>query len=74
MNTGFVSVLDNVIKGLKWKSRCSTRVVYSFPGGNFALMLVCAQLSYEANTQWDNKKYMNVKHLESSIKDTYIAS
>ncbi len=34
------------------------------PYGNSALMLVCARLRHVAGTQWDNKKYMSMKHLE----------
>lgn len=32
--------------------------------GNSALMLVCARLRHVAGTQWGNKKYMSMKHLE----------
>ena len=51
-----------------------TRVVGSFPDGNSALMLVCARLRlrHVAGTQWGNKKYMNMKHLEA-FEDTSIA-
>ena len=50
-----------------------TRVVGSFPDGNSALMLVCARLRHVAGTQWGNKKYMNMKHLEATLEDTSIA-
>ena len=36
-------------------------------------MLVCARLRYVAGTQWDNKKYMNMKHLEVAPEDTSVA-
>ena len=49
------------------------RVVGSFPDGNSALMLVCARLRHVAGTQWDNKKYMNMKHLEAALEDASIA-
>ena len=45
--------------------RRRTRVVGCFPDGNSALMLVCARLRHVAGTQWGNKKYMNMKHLEA---------
>ena len=32
-------------------------------------MLVCARLRHVAGTQWGNKKYMNMKHLEA-MEDT----
>jgi len=53
--------------------RCRTRVVGSFPDGNSALMLVCARLRHVAGTQWGNKKYMNMKHLEAALEDASIA-
>ena len=37
------------------------------------LMLVCARLRHVAGTQWGNKKYMNMKHLEAAIEDASIA-
>ena len=40
------------------------RVVGCFPDGNSAMMLVCARLRHVAGTQWGNKKYMSMKHLE----------
>ncbi len=43
------------------------------PDGNSALMLVCARLRHVAGSQWGNKKYMNMKHLEAAIEDASIA-
>ena len=50
------------------------RVVGCFPDGNSALMLVCARLRHVAGTQWGNKKYMNMKHLEMVAEDAAFAS
>lgn len=50
-----------------------TRVVGTFPDGNSALMLVCARLRHVAGTQWGNKKYMNMRHLEAAFSDPSIA-
>ena len=50
-----------------------TCVVGTFPDGNSALMLVCARLRHVAGTQWGNKKYMNMKHLEAALDDASIA-
>ena len=36
-------------------------------------MLVCARLRHVAGTQWGNKKYMNMKHLEAVLEDASIA-
>ena len=45
-----------------------------FPDDNPTLMLVCARLRHVAGTQWGNKKYMNMKHLEAAFDDASIAS
>ena len=58
---------NNVIERLNREIRRRTRVVGSFPDGNSALMLVCARLRHVAGTQWGNKKYMNMKHLQAVI-------
>lgn len=49
-------------------------MVDSFPEGNSALMIVCAWLHHEADTQWDNKKYINMNHLDTAIEDSFIAA
>ena len=54
---------NNVIERVNREIRRRTRVVGAFPDGNSALMLVCARLRYVAGSQWGNKKYMNMKHL-----------
>ena len=64
---------NNVIERLNREIRRRTRVVGSFPDGNSALMLVCARLRHVAGTQWGDKKYMNMKHLEAVMDDASIA-
>ena len=64
---------NNVIERLNREIRRRTRVVGSFPDGNSALMLVCARLRHVAGTQWGNKKYMNMKHLEDAVEDASLA-
>lgn len=64
---------NNVIERLNREIRRRTRVVGSFPDGNSALMLVCARLRHVAGTQWGNKKYMNMKHLEAATDDASLA-
>ena len=54
---------NNVIERLNQQIRRRTRVVGTFPDGNSARMLVCARLCHVADTQWGNKKYMNMKYL-----------
>ena len=63
---------NNVMERLNREIR-RTRVVGCFPDGNSALMLVCARLRHVAGTQWGNKKYMNMRHLEVTLEDTSIA-
>ncbi len=36
-------------------------------------MLVGARLRHVAGTQWGNKKYMDMKHLEAALDDASIA-
>ena len=64
---------NNVIELMNREIRRRTRVVGCFPDGNSALMLVCARLRHVAGTQWGNKKYMNMKHLETALEDASIA-
>ena len=62
-----------MIEWLNREIRRRTRVVGTFPDGNYALMLVCARLRHVAGTQWSSKKYMNMKHLEAAMDDASIA-
>ena len=64
---------NNVIERLNREIRRRTRVVGCFPDGNSALMLVCARLRHVAGTQWGNKKYMNMKHLEAVLDEASFA-
>ncbi len=64
---------NNLIERMNREIRRRTRVVGCFPDGNSALMLVCARLRYVAGTQWGNKKYMNMKHLEALQDDASLA-
>ena len=63
----------NVIERLNREIRRRTRMVGGFPDGSSALMLACAWLRHVAGTQWGNKKYMNMKHMEAALEDTFIA-
>ena len=63
---------NNAIERLNREIRRRTRVVGCFPDGNSALMLVCARLRHVAGTQWGNKKYMNMRHLDA-LNDASLA-
>lgn len=65
---------NNVIERLNREIRRRTRIVGTFPDGNAALMLVCARLRHVAGTQWGSKKYMNMKHLETTGLESDLAS
>ena len=71
MSEKIVQLNEEVIKGREIRRR--TRVVGCFPDGNSALRLVCARLRHVAGTQWGNKKYMNMKHLEALLDDASLA-
>ena len=74
-----MNVYDNVAFAMRVvgasnrEIRRRTRVVGTFPDGNSALMLVCARLRHVAGTQWGNKKYMCMKHLETLLDDASMA-
>ena len=50
-----------------------TRVVGTFPDGNTSMMPVCARLRRVAGTQWCNKDYIYMTHLEAALKSAFIA-
>ena len=58
---------NNAIERLNREIRRRIRVIGTFPDGNSALMLICARLRYVAGTQWGDKRYMNMKHLEDIL-------
>ena len=64
---------NNTIERLNREIRRRTRVVGTFPDENSALMRVCARLRYVAGTQWGNKKYLNMMHLEVPEENTSVA-
>ncbi len=54
---------NNMIERLNREIRRRTRVVGTFPDGESALMMVCAQLRHGVSTKWGPKKYMDMKQL-----------
>ena len=64
---------NNVIERLNREIRRRTCVVGSFPDGDSALILASARLRHVAGTQWGNKKYMDMKHLEATLEGASFA-
>lgn len=68
---------NNTLERLNKEIKRRTKVVGSFPDGQAALMLVCARLRYVASSDWGNKRYLNMNHLQSmmiSDEENIIAS
>lgn len=61
---------NNMIERMNREIRRRTRVVGAFPDGNSALMMVCARLRYVSGKAWEDKRYLNMKHLEQISIET----
>lgn len=55
---------NNTMERVNREIKRRTRAIGAFPDGNSALMLVCARLRHVAASDWGNKRYMNMDHLE----------
>ena len=64
---------NNVIERLNREIRCRTRVVSAFRPTILPLHQSVPRCAIVASTQWGNKKYMNMKHLEAALEDASIA-
>ena len=63
---------NNVIERLNREIQRRTRVESAFLDGNSALMLVCARFCHLADSQWGNKKYMNMKHSDAATNEEFL--
>jgi putative transposase len=54
---------NNMLERLNREIRRRTRVVGCFPDGRSAVMLVTARLRYVANSNWGQRRYLNMKRL-----------
>ncbi len=52
--------INNTIERLNQEIKRRTKAIGAFPGGQSALMLVCARLRHVAGTQWGARRYMNM--------------
>lgn len=58
---------NNAMERLNREIRRRTRTVGAFPDGQSALMLVCARLRYIEESDWGQKTYLNMQHLEDNL-------
>ncbi len=58
---------NNTLERLNREIKRRTKAVGTFPDGESALMLVCARLRHVASSEWGNKRYLNMEHLNSMI-------
>ena len=58
---------NNTLERLNREIKRRTKAVGTFPDGESALMLVCARMRHVASSEWGNKRYLNMEHLNSMI-------
>ena len=55
---------NNAIERLNREIKRRTKSIGAFPDGRSALMLVCARLRHMEQSEWGQKTYLNMQHLE----------
>ena len=55
---------NNAIERLNREIKRRTKSIGAFPEGRSALMLVCARLRHMEKSEWGQKTYLNMQHLE----------
>ncbi len=58
---------NNAMERLNLEIRRRTKSIGAFPDGRSALMLVCARLRYIEQSEWGQKTYLNMEHLEELL-------
>lgn len=58
---------NNAMERLNCEIRRRTKSVGAFPDGQSALMFVCAQLRHIEQSDWGQKTYLNMQHLEELL-------
>ena len=60
---------NNALERLNREIKRRTEVVGSFPDGNSALMLVAARCKYVAESQWGQRRYLDISRMEELEKE-----
>lgn len=58
---------NNTLERINREIKRRTKVVGSFPDGEFALMFVCARLRHVTGSEWGTKRYLNMEYLTSML-------
>jgi len=61
---------NNAIERLNREIKRRTKSIGAFPDGRSALMLVCARLRHMEQSEWGQKTYLNMQHLEDYQSDS----
>lgn len=62
---------NNAMERLNREIRRRTKSIGAFPDGQSALMLVCARLRYIEQSDWGQKTYLNMHHLEDYLSGDF---
>ena len=60
---------NNALERLNCEIKRRTKVVGSFPDGDSALMLVAARCKYVAESQWGQRRYLDISRMEELEKE-----
>jgi len=58
---------NNAMERLNREIRRRTKSIGAFPDGRSAMMLVCARLRHVEQSEWSQKTYLNMQHLEDCL-------
>lgn len=58
---------NNAVERINREIRRRTRSIGAFPDGQSVLMLVCAKLRHIEQSEWGQKTYLNMEHLEELL-------
>ena len=58
---------NDMIERLNREIRRRTRVAVSFPGGDNALMLICARIRYVTANEWSTRRYLDMSRFDDNL-------